>query len=681
MINEFRPMNHLTSLQNFICTIGNLPTSYALSLSYEEQIWWLCDFLEKKVFPAIEENTNITEETQQAFIELQNYVRDYFNNLDVQEEINNKLDEMSEDGTLQEILNTFFNEIKNSSDDYILFAFFDSDDGGKINFFTSKDCVNLSKLDVENVIKGRDPSIAYINGKFYVAVTDYTAEHDFKIFVSEDLENWTEHYINLGLYDATYQKRWCPDWFIDDNGDVYIFISKQYANTEGSGDFETYITKCTDIDNLIFSNPKKINLTGNTFNNYIDPCCIKVNGIYHLILKNEHTGYYNLERFTSMDLENFTLIEEDYGKFGNYFEGQFIFKFNNKFYLGAEKYTNTLTEKSSYWIKESNDISNFSNPEIMQYKDIDLSHGSAIVIDNKDLKIKLKSEHNFNTEYNRNFLNPYNTNLHAFNTYKNGAILGNYLKLFSIYPKKGYRGSSIYFNICDGMSNTNTINSNILLTIKNQSLSDLSNFSVNIKEISNNNYLSSNYARGSMFTKLICFYNETDNCFDVVYDLTKNTADKAIMTSLITVSNGGDIEIKYHNDKFINNLPNTITSSARDTHKCKTDSPYAKSVYIDNRDKTSFTIKLVCSNGVAQLLGENNGSTIYNLINYALILFNGNATLHKLNPDFVDDIQVTVDDYTDNIYTLTFTGIHVNSGLSLILPNYANNGILDFQYN
>lgn len=50
MINEFRPMNHLTSLQNFICTIGNLPTSYVLSLSYEEQIWCLCDFLENKVF-------------------------------------------------------------------------------------------------------------------------------------------------------------------------------------------------------------------------------------------------------------------------------------------------------------------------------------------------------------------------------------------------------------------------------------------------------------------------------------------------------------------------------------------------------------------------------------------------------------------------------------------------------
>lgn len=107
MINEFRSMNHLTSLQNFICTIGNLPTSYALSLSYEEQVWWLCNFLETKIFPAIENNTEITEETQKAFLELQQYVTDYFNNLDVQEEINNKLDDMAEKGLLQEIINLY----------------------------------------------------------------------------------------------------------------------------------------------------------------------------------------------------------------------------------------------------------------------------------------------------------------------------------------------------------------------------------------------------------------------------------------------------------------------------------------------------------------------------------------------------------------------------------------------
>ena len=49
------------------------------------------------------------EKFSQAFIELQNYVDNYFKNLDVQDEINNKLNEMSKDGTLQEIISAYLN--------------------------------------------------------------------------------------------------------------------------------------------------------------------------------------------------------------------------------------------------------------------------------------------------------------------------------------------------------------------------------------------------------------------------------------------------------------------------------------------------------------------------------------------------------------------------------------------
>ena len=38
------------------------------------------------------------------FVELHDYVHDYFDNLDVQEEINNKLDQMAEDGQLTDII-------------------------------------------------------------------------------------------------------------------------------------------------------------------------------------------------------------------------------------------------------------------------------------------------------------------------------------------------------------------------------------------------------------------------------------------------------------------------------------------------------------------------------------------------------------------------------------------------
>ena len=54
------------------------------------------------------------EKFSQAFIELQNYVDNYFENLDVQDEINNKLNEMATDGTLAKIINEeIFTELNN----------------------------------------------------------------------------------------------------------------------------------------------------------------------------------------------------------------------------------------------------------------------------------------------------------------------------------------------------------------------------------------------------------------------------------------------------------------------------------------------------------------------------------------------------------------------------------------
>lgn len=50
------------------------------------------------------ETKETVEEYIAKFVELKDFVDTYFENLDVQEEINNKLDQMTEDGTLQEII-------------------------------------------------------------------------------------------------------------------------------------------------------------------------------------------------------------------------------------------------------------------------------------------------------------------------------------------------------------------------------------------------------------------------------------------------------------------------------------------------------------------------------------------------------------------------------------------------
>ena len=101
------PVETLRPFTRMIATIGQIPTSYLISMSYEEQLIWLCNYLEKTVIPAIDNNAEALEEVQKLFIELKDYVDNYFDNLDVQEEIDNKLDEMAENGELAEIIAEF----------------------------------------------------------------------------------------------------------------------------------------------------------------------------------------------------------------------------------------------------------------------------------------------------------------------------------------------------------------------------------------------------------------------------------------------------------------------------------------------------------------------------------------------------------------------------------------------
>lgn len=91
----------------FCYNLGFRPTVYSEALTYEEQLLWLIDFLQKTVIPAVNDNTEAVEELQGLYIELKSYVDNYFDNLDVQEEVDNKLDEMVEQGTLQEIITSY----------------------------------------------------------------------------------------------------------------------------------------------------------------------------------------------------------------------------------------------------------------------------------------------------------------------------------------------------------------------------------------------------------------------------------------------------------------------------------------------------------------------------------------------------------------------------------------------
>ena len=93
--------------KKLVVTIGELPTSFVESMTYYELLAWFTNYLQNTIIPAVNNNGEAVTELQEKFIELKTFVDTYFDNLDVQEEINNKLDEMVEDGSLQEIITTY----------------------------------------------------------------------------------------------------------------------------------------------------------------------------------------------------------------------------------------------------------------------------------------------------------------------------------------------------------------------------------------------------------------------------------------------------------------------------------------------------------------------------------------------------------------------------------------------
>ena len=104
--NDYTKMNNLTAFK--LCVIQNFPfieadfdavTNYQLLCKVVEYLNNIIDNNNKQ-------NTNITQ-LEQNFITLYNYVKDYFDNLDVQEEINNKIDELITSGSFAVLFKSF----------------------------------------------------------------------------------------------------------------------------------------------------------------------------------------------------------------------------------------------------------------------------------------------------------------------------------------------------------------------------------------------------------------------------------------------------------------------------------------------------------------------------------------------------------------------------------------------
>lgn len=224
-LNELKPIINLNPFARFCCTIGNLPSSYMASLTYEEQLLWFCDYLQNTVIPAVNNNAECVKELQELYVKLKDYVDNYFKNLDVQNEINIKLDEMASDGTLSNLLLPIVNEtVKPLQNDVNVLTLKYNELNSKVNSYVSG-----NPIIVDSTEEMTDTSKIYVlssNGHIYYYDDVSKAFIDSNLTYSNDLTNYLGTKSNIDGLDNTYNLN-----DLTETGLYYIKGSSQPVNT------------------------------------------------------------------------------------------------------------------------------------------------------------------------------------------------------------------------------------------------------------------------------------------------------------------------------------------------------------------------------------------------------------------------------------------------------------------
>lgn len=132
-------INPIKKIGRFCSTIGELPTSYLMSMTYLEQVTWICNYIDKEIIPKINEGMEITnelinkvEQVQEELIEIKEYVDKYLKDVEeIKEQIivineaietltnnleltNNRIEEVHDE--LIGVINQDYNILKNYID-------------------------------------------------------------------------------------------------------------------------------------------------------------------------------------------------------------------------------------------------------------------------------------------------------------------------------------------------------------------------------------------------------------------------------------------------------------------------------------------------------------------------------------------------------------------------------------
>ena len=221
------------------CVLQNFPfieqdfdalTDYAL----------LCKVVEylNIVITATNENSAQVEVLTNAFNNLKNYVEHYFENLDVQEEINKKLDQMAEDGTLGELIGRYIDPLIEEQNENI--ALFENNVTNTVENYQNS--VNGTIAEMNTKVN------AVTSGTPLVASSTAGMTNTSRIYVNTTDGNWYYYDGDSWEIGGTYQSSGISD------GTVTL---KMLANDT----VHNIITRIDDKDKLLGEDSYEIKLS------------------------------------------------------------------------------------------------------------------------------------------------------------------------------------------------------------------------------------------------------------------------------------------------------------------------------------------------------------------------------------------------------------------------------------
>lgn len=217
------------------------------------QDWFLSEF--NKVLKEWENMKKSFTNLNQAFNDLHNYVSNYFKNLNVQKEIDKKLDEMAKDGSLYEIIRKYTDPIVNEQNAKITVL------ENRMNTFTRLPDGSTT-ADAE-LIDIRIPPFGFNNNNAYKTAGD--AVRSEVSIVNNSIANYINEHGIIKNHNFYSNKNIINGYYIDLNGDIHknetsnmIFLRVVPKNTLSLCYYGVNVTLTSnEFGSILFCNESK----------------------------------------------------------------------------------------------------------------------------------------------------------------------------------------------------------------------------------------------------------------------------------------------------------------------------------------------------------------------------------------------------------------------------------------